>query len=106
MRISTYLVIKKSGNQYYPKYYPKYRVSKTTTSSPSLESNEVAIKVSVSLPDTVFDRPAFQAEIDVPEEAVNKPVISADVIDNVQEIIKQNTGFDVKLEAVGKEEDN
>lgn len=74
-----------------------------TKSSPALASNEVAVKVSIELPDEIFDKPSLQANIVVPASAVSKPVINAGVIDNVQEIIKQNTGFDVRLEVVSSE---
>lgn len=99
-KISQYIVIKKGGG-----YYPKY-TSRMTVNSPSLQSNEIAVKVSIEVPDEIFDKPALTAEIVVPKEAVSKPVISADVIDNVQDIIKQNTGFEVKLEVVEHDSDN
>lgn len=52
-----------------------------------------------------FDKPAFHANVVIPTEAIMKPVIDADVIDNVQGIIKQNTGFEVKLEVVEVEKE-
>lgn len=76
-----------------------------TKESPALASNEVAIKVVLTLPDAIFDKPTFEAKIEVPNEAVSQPVITAEVIDNVQEIIKQNTGFEVKLEVVEKDKE-
>lgn len=97
MQISQYLIVKK-GNGYYPKY-----TSRMTVGSPALASNEVAVKVVLTLPDAIFEKPAFEAKVIVPDEAVSKPVISAEVIDNVQDIIKQNTGFEVKLEVVEKD---
>jgi hypothetical protein len=74
-----------------------------TTENPALAANEVAVKVTLELPDAVFEKPAFEAKIEIPEAAVSKPVINAEVVDNVQEIIKQNTGFTVKLELIEKE---
>lgn len=76
-----------------------------TVGSPALDSNEIAVKVTLDIPDAIFDKPALEAKITIPEEAVSKPVISAEVIDNVQEIIKQNTGFEVKLEIVNANEE-
>ena len=99
MKISQYIIVKKGGHPSWPKYR-----SRMTTGSPALASNEVAVKVSIELPDQIFDRPALQADIVVPEEAVSKPIIEAAVIDNVQEIIKKNTGFDVRLEVVEKDD--
>lgn len=73
--------------------------------TPKLDADEVAVKVNLELPDALFDKPSLEAKIVVPKEAVSKPVITADVIDNVQDIIKQNTGFEVRLEVVEKEEE-
>lgn len=74
-----------------------------TAKSPALAANEVAIKVALELPDEIFTKPVFSADIKIPKEAVSAPVIEASVIDNVQEIIKQNLGFEVKLEIVEKD---
>lgn len=98
MQVSQYLIVKKSGTKYAPRY--TVRVTKST---PALASNEIAMKVNLVLPDAIFDKPAFEAKVVVPDAAVSKPVISAEVIDNVEDIIKQNTGFEVKLTLVTPE---
>lgn len=92
MQISQYIVIKKTNRWKY--------ASRMTRSSPALAANEIAVKVSIEIPDEIFDKPALTAEIKIPKEAVSKPTISAEVIDNVQDIIKQNTGFEVTLQVV------
>lgn len=102
MQVSQYLVIKRTGSRYAQRYS-----TRVTKSSPSLDSNEIALKINVVLPDTIFDKPLLEAKVVIPEEAVSKPAIEASVIDNVEQIIKQNTGFEVKLEVVdsrGEEE--
>lgn len=99
MQISQYIIIKK-GEKYVSN--SGYFRSRMTTTSPKLEPGEVAVKVVIELPDAIFERPALSAKIVVPEEAVSKPMISADVVNNVQDLIKQNTGFDVRLEVVEK----
>lgn len=98
MQISQYIVIKKTGT-----YAARYS-SRITKGSPALASNEVAVKVLIELPDNIFERLALQAKIIVPNEALSQPVITAEVKDNVQEIIKQNTGFDVRLEVIEPEQ--
>jgi hypothetical protein len=94
MQVSQYIIVKKTGKFKYS--------SRMTVGSPVLQSNEVAVKVTLILPDAIFDKPAFEAKVVVPEDAVTKTLVSAEVIDNVQEIIKQNTGFEVKLEVVSE----
>lgn len=98
MNISQYIIIKKRNKWSYG--------SRMTKESPSLASNEIAVKVSLELPDEIFDKPTFQAQIKVPKEAVSRPIIDAEVIDNVESIIKQNTGFEVKLEIVEKDKES
>lgn len=95
MQLSQYIVIKRTGSGYSKRYS-----SRLTKGSPALLASEIAIKLEVEIPDEIFDKPALQAKVTVPKEAVSKPVIEASVIDNVEEIIKQNTGFEVKLIAV------
>ena len=100
MNISSYLCIKKTGSKYAPRY--SVRVTKT---SPALDFNEIAMKLSLQIPDEIFEKPQLSASITVPKEAVSAPVIEAEIIDNVEQIIEQQTGFKVKLEVVSKDEE-
>lgn len=97
MQITQYIVVRKR------KTYSRstgYYSSRMTVENPALDASEVAVKVTLELPDAAFEKPAFSAKIVVPKEAVSSPVIEASVVDNVQEMIRQGTGFDVKLEVV------
>jgi len=98
MQVSQYIVIKQRNRWSYG--------SRLTKDLPKLDSNEVAVKVSIELPDNIFTKPQFEAKIVIPKEAISRPVITSEVVDNVQEIIKQNTGFEVKLELIEKEGDD
>lgn len=101
MQISQYIIVKGKKKHTYSSY--RRYSSRMSKGVPSLDADEVAVKINLELPDALFDKPSLEAKIVVPKEAVSKPVISADVIDNVQDIIKQNTGFDVRLELIEKE---
>ena len=102
MKISQYIIVKCKKKSLYSGY--RTFSSRMSKGNPKLDTDEVAVMVSIELPDALFDKPSLQANIVVPIEAVSKPIISAEVIDNVQDIIKQNTGFEVKLQIVDKEE--
>jgi hypothetical protein len=67
-------------------------------------SGEVAIKVTVNVPDALFERPQLQARIVVPDSAVSKPVIDATVLDNIQQVLNQQLGLDIRVSLV--ENDN
>ena len=62
----------------------------------------VPIKVSVSLPDALFERPQFQATVRVDPQQVSQPVIEADVVNNIEETIRAQTGLDLKIEVVSE----
>jgi len=95
MQISQFIVVRKNNWRY---------SSRMTQKVPSLASNEIAVKVVLEIPDAIFTRPALSAQITIPNDAISKPVINAEVIDNVQDIIQQNTGFDVRLEVINATE--
>lgn len=67
---------------------------------PSLAKDEIAVKVTISVPDALFNRPQLQASITIPESAVTAPVVNATVLDNIQEVLSQQTGLDVAVRLV------
>lgn len=97
MKSTVYLCVKKSEHR----FDPTFRVTKT---KPGLTSNEIAVKINLELPDALFTKPQLEARVVVSDKAVSAPVIEAEVVDNVEQIIKDKTGFDVKLTIVAEEE--
>lgn len=71
---------------------------------PATKANEVAVKISVEIPDAYFETPELSAKITVPEEAVNKPVITPEVQDNLAVLISEQLGMKVHVSANNKEE--
>ena len=92
MKIKRYLIIKKNGS------------TRVTKQPPSIEWDEVYMLLNIELPDKVFDRPLLQASITIDEKAVQPAQITAEVVSDVENIIEQRTGFEVKLEVVKPEE--
>lgn len=78
----------------------RVRVTKTR---PALEFNEVAISLSLELPDALFRKPQLQASIVIPKEAAAPQQIEADVVNNVREAIEQASGMEVKISFVEPE---
>lgn len=64
---------------------------------PRLAPGEVAIKVTLVVPNALFQAPQIQAAITIPESAVPVEAISAEVQDNVRELVQQATGLEVRL---------
>jgi len=89
-----YLVLKQS-----PRYW-RDMTARITSKQPKLQSNERALRLNVKVPRAIFQTPALKATISVPEDAVSKPLIDAVVLDNVREIIQQQTGLNVSVSLV------
>jgi len=71
---------------------------------PNLDWNEIAIKLNMSIPDALFEKPRLQATIAIPETAANTEPLSAEVIDNCEKAMREATGMLVKVELVRKNE--
>jgi hypothetical protein len=89
-----YLVLRQN-----PIYWWKM-TARVTSSQPKLQSNERVMRLDVKVPRAIFQTPALKATISVPEDAVSKPLIDAVVLDNVREIIQQQTGLNVSVSLV------
>jgi hypothetical protein len=97
MKTIVYLCVKKSEHR----FDPTFRVTKT---KPNLDHNEIAVKIDLELPYALFTKPTLEAKVVVSEKAVAPTVIEADVVNNVEQIIREQTGFTVKLSVVAEEE--
>lgn len=66
---------------------------------PATNQDEIAVKVSLDIPDALFEKPTLQVSASVPDCADRGPVITTEVADNIAEIIRQQTGMSVRIEA-------
>jgi uncharacterized membrane protein len=89
-----YLVLRQN-----PTYWWKM-TARVTSPQPTLQSNERVMRLDVKVPRAIFQTPALKATISFPEDAVSKPLIDAVVLDNVREIIQQQTGLNVSVSLV------
>ncbi len=85
MKVQVYLIISSSGSV------------RTAKHAPKLQSNEISLWVNISLPVELFRKPQLQATITVPDDAALPSIIDAGIIDNIQEIVKQNSGIELKI---------
>jgi hypothetical protein len=70
------------------------------TSAPSLHKGEIAVKVTVSVPKSLFIVPQLRAEIRIPESSVTPPTVDAQVLDNVREVLEQQTGMEINVSVI------
>lgn len=78
---------------------------KLSVGKPSTSGFEAAVKIQIELPASLFIRPQLEAKITVPAHSVTPLTIDLETLDNVEKLISQQTGFDVKLLPVDGKED-
>ena len=71
-----------------------------TKSKPNLKFNEISMKMELSVPDRIFERPTIKGEIRISDDAVAPAELRPEVILQTKELIEQATGFKVELIAV------
>lgn len=94
MKFECWLVVAKPTTQY---RNPAIRI---TSKKPGVKGNEIAISLSVELPDMLFERPAIQANIIIPPEMASPPRISADALASTKEILEGQLGITVDIVTV------
>ena len=87
-----------------PEGYGRRTSAGLTKKKPNLDADQVAVKVSVSLPVSLFVRPALEATLTVPPGSVAPPVIDLEIHDTVEEVLRDRTGFDVRVCAANEED--
>lgn len=90
MKVSNWLVIDRNG------------VKATRKTKPSLDWDEIAVKINLEIPNELFQRPTLEATIqvtDVPNNAY-QPEIVLDTVD----LIEQQTGAKINFTVVPVEE--
>lgn len=98
MKIDKYLVIKgKKGRYSYSGVSAQVRLVER---EPSLAGDEVAVRLVIDIPDAFFKRPTLTAELAIPSEAVPQTKLTPEVTDNVEKLIKEGTGLDMKVSIV------
>ena len=76
---------------------------RTVKSKPALESDEIAIRLGIQLPERLFKRPLLSANVIVDSAAVRPVEISPDVLINTADLIEQQTGLKVELTVMDTE---
>ena len=89
-----YLCFKPSGRAF------GQLASRMTKTRPGLHPNEIAVSISVELPDGLFDQPQLSASITIPEDKVGCPTIAAEVVDNIQEVVQEKLGVALTIAVV------
>jgi len=73
------------------------RVTGSRKNKPATGKNEIAIKLSLELPDALFERAQLEAKIVVPDDQAGTVDISADVEDNIASVLGEQLGMVVHV---------
>lgn len=88
------------------KHYWRISSFHVTRKKPLTGANEVAIRLDIELPETLFEVPQLSAAIKVPESATSRPVISADVQDNIAAALRKQLGMKVTISVPAESEES
>ncbi len=66
---------------------------------PSTNADEIAVRMELDIPDSLFEKPTLQINASVPDDGSHGPEITTDVADNIAQIIREQTGINVRIEA-------
>lgn len=78
---------------------------RATSKRVALKSDEVAIAVTLNLPDQMFERPQLNAVLTVPNDDVYPREIDVEVADDIRQAIASVSGLDVHLTLEGDTSD-
>lgn len=67
---------------------------------PRLAADEIAMAITVVVPDAMFKKPALQATVRIPPESVNRPTIDAAITDNIRMELEKQLGVEVSIAVV------
>lgn len=93
MYISCYLIVYKCKG-FGGRQRDKIRLS---TRQPTLDRRERAVRVTLNLPDALWEEPQLSAKIEVPSDQVSRPHIDAQVMQNIEELVSQELGVRLEL---------
>lgn len=96
MRIEGFLVIE--GNEGRFGHWTG-RIARVTARKPRTAANEVALQLTIEIPDAMFMKPVLQARMVVPPEAVSAPVIEPEVANNIAELVRDQLGIKLHISA-------
>lgn len=101
MKVKCYLVVQGRPPKYGPDRETRRDAGslKITKTRPSTDRDEIAIALDLDIPDSLFIKPVLQASISVPEGSPHGGTITADIANNIAEVIQQQTGFSVRVSA-------
>ena len=77
---------------------------KVSKNKPDTNANELAIKLDLDIPNSLFMKPSLNFKMSIPEGAASFPVMEANVTDNLAQLLADELGQKVHLTVSDGEE--
>lgn len=98
----TYLVVTAKQNRYGQRGSMTLQSFTTRKTKPDVGRDEIAIKLKLKLPASLFVRPTLAAEIGI-EGDVPTIDLSPETVTSIQDVIRAQSGLDIELTVVDPE---
>lgn len=98
MKAAKYLII--SGKPDYIGGPVSCNGARIATRKVGLKSTERAFKLNLDIPDELFLEPEINIDVVVPTDQVNRKAITAETLNNVTEVMKQELGANINITLV------
>lgn len=100
MILDKYIIVSREGRRY------SYRLkAEMKEREPQLNGNEIAVHLRLDIPDALFDRPMLEAKMALPADVVPKVKITPEITSNLESIIKERTGLNLRVGIAPIEDD-
>lgn len=99
-----YLVLSPKMSTYRKNSVSGLYIPRITKGSPTLNRNEIALKLRIEVPVALFLKPSIEASISIPNDQVSRTVITPEIQDNIREIVRQGTGLDFNISVINPTE--
>lgn len=111
MKVECYLRVKAKKSNYArdienPDYFKSTEL-KISRNKPDTAADEIAVKLELDIPNSLFVKPTLNFKMTIPEAAVSLPVLEAEAQENLAELLQEQLGQRIHLsvsadsEAVG-----
>ena len=104
MNVTCYLVVQGKKAR-----YGKWREAgniKVTKNKPSTAGDEIAVRIQMEVPDTLFEKPSLNVNLKIPDSVQAGGEITPEMTDNIADIIQAQTGLSVTVSAAESDEEH
>lgn len=102
MKASFYVVIEGAKRRNWDA--PELGTISVRKTKPKTGANEVSVLIDLDIPDALFEQPTLHVKASLPNLECSGNLITAEVAENIAEVIRERTGLAVTITAGGEEQ--